>query len=253
MATEWIALADIEVGANRRPVDAAHVQGLAASIKEIGLQTPITVMASKDDDGWRSILVAGAHRLAALRLLGEVGAQCFVLPDDQDTADLWEIDENFARSELTPAQRADHHVRRRRILAARGVVHAAPGQPKKGTNLVSYAKQAAETLGVHENTVNLDLKRGEKIAPEVLAEATDLYGSELDQLARTPKPDQPAKLIEIREQRSAVRPAADPLNDPEAHEKQLAALMSAWNRAAAVVREEFLLRIDRPVFDGSPQ
>jgi len=46
-----------------------------------------------------------------------------------------------------------------------------------------------------------------------------------------------------------VRPAADPLNDPEAHEKQLAALMSAWNRAAAVVREEFMLRIDRPVFD----
>lgn len=255
MQTEWIALENIESGDRKRPLDDAHVKHLAASIKEIGLQTPITVMARKDEDGWRSILVAGAHRLEALRLNGEDGADCFVLPDDQDAADLWEIDENFARAELTDAQRADHHVRREAILIRRGEVAAGGrGGDRRSTDKLSvgYATTAAASLGVDERTIRRDLARGKKIAPEVLAEVsgTDLdKGVVLDELARAPQAEQRAKLAEIAERRSAVRPAPDPLNDPEAHERQLSALMSAWNRAAAVVRQEFLLRIDEPVFD----
>jgi len=252
MKTEWIALDNIESAARKRPLDGAHVKHLAASITEIGLQTPITVMARKDDDGWRYILVAGAHRLEALRLNGEDGVDCFVLPDDQDAADLWEIDENFARAELTDAQRADHHVRREAILVRRGEV-STPG--KGGNRQVgdsSYAAKAADSLGQSKRAVERDLTRGKRIAPEVLAEVsgTDLdKGVVLDELARAPQAEQRAKLAEIAERRSAVRPAPDPLNDPEAHERQLSALMSAWNRAAAVVRQEFLLRIDEPVFD----
>lgn len=209
MKTEWIALADIEVGERRRPMDAAHVKHLAASIKELGLQTPITVMARKDEDGWRSILVAGAHRLEALRLIGEEGTHCFVLSDDQDTADLWEIDENFARADLSDAQRADHHVRREEILKRKGLVNAKPG-PAAGvsekSSLTSYAKQTSEVLGVNKRTVEKDLARGKKISAEILAEVcgTDLdKGVVLDELARTPKPDQHAKIIEIRDRQEA--------------------------------------------------
>jgi ParB-like chromosome segregation protein Spo0J len=253
MKTEWIALDSIETGERSRPLDESHVKRLVASIREIGLQTPITVMARRDDDGWRSILVAGAHRLAALRELGEEGADCFILPDDQDAADLWEIDENFARSELTDAQRADHHVRREAILVRRGEVLAGAGQPKKNSDKLSgYSKMAAADLGVDERTIRRDLARGKKIAPDVLADVagTDLdKGVVLDELAATPRDEQRDKLAEIEHRRSVVRMAPDPLNDPEAHEKQLAALMSAWNRAAAVVRQEFLLRVEGPVFD----
>jgi ParB-like chromosome segregation protein Spo0J len=255
MKTEWIALDAIETGDSRRPVDAAHVNRLVASIKEIGLQTPITVMARSDDDGWRYILVAGAHRLAALRQSGEDGAECFILADDQDAADLWEIDENFARSELTDAQRADHHVRREAILVRRGEVQTNGGDRRSGgqnVHLKSYAKKAAADLGVDERTIRRDLARGKKIAPDVLADVagTDLdKGIVLDELAATPRDEQRDKLAEIEHRRSVVRMAPDPLNDPEAHEKQLAALMSAWNRAAAVVRQEFLLRVEGPVFD----
>lgn len=46
-----------------------------------------------------------------------------------------------------------------------------------------------------------------------------------------------------------VRLADDPLNDLEACEQQVAALMSAWNKASADARDEFLGRIDRPVLD----
>ena len=50
----------------------------------------------------------------------------------------------------------------------------------------SYAAQAAETLGVHPDTVRRDLRRGKNIDPDVLAEVsgTDLdKGVVLDQLA----------------------------------------------------------------------
>lgn len=250
MKTEWIALDDIEIGERRRPVDGAHVTHLAASLREIGLQTPITVMARRDGDEWRYILVAGRHRMEALRSNGEGGTDCFVLPDDQDAADLWEIDENFARSELSDAQRAEHHVRREEILVRRGEVvanAASAGRPGKSDNLSKYSAKAAADLGVDERTVRRDLARGKKIAPDVLADVagTELdKGVVLDELAATPRDEQRDKLAEIEQRRSMVRMAPDPLNDPEAHEKQLAALMSAWNRAAAVVRQEFLLRVE---------
>jgi hypothetical protein len=38
--------------------------------------------------------------------------------------------------------------------------------------------------------------------------------------------------------------------DEEACENQVAALMSAWNKASAEARQEFLDRIDTPIMDG---
>lgn len=79
--------------------------------------------------------------------------------------------------QLSNAQRADHHARRRRILIAKGIVYAGPGGPKKGTNIVSYAKETSRALGVHETTVNLDLARGKNIAPEAWARAGNASNS----------------------------------------------------------------------------
>ena len=84
-------------------------------------------------------------------------------PDD---VELWEIDENFARAELTPAQRADHHASREEILVRKGVVNTRGGDRKsksQNDTLISYAEQAAKTLGVSEATVNRELARGKKI------------------------------------------------------------------------------------------
>lgn len=196
----------IEVGDRLRPLNPSHVAALAASIKAQGLQTPITVMSKADGEDTRMILVAGAHRLAALLDLGEDATDCFVIDEDQDAADLWEIDENFARAELTDAQRAEHHVRREAILVRRGEVHAGKGRPEKSANLAVYSDQAAASLGIGKRTVERDLARGKKIAPKVLAEVTgtDLdKGIVLDELARTPAAQQPALLDEIRARREA--------------------------------------------------
>lgn len=255
--TESILIEDIDRGGRLRAVNPSSVAVLVASIAELGLQTPVTVVARHVDGEGSYRLVAGAHRVEAVKQLGEDYITAMIMDGSEDDAALWEIDENFARAELSDAQRAEHHVRREEILKRKGMVKDSPkgGRPKnaeKSSELPSYADHAARSLGVTGRTVRTDLARGKNIAPEVLAEVagTDLdKGVVLDELAKTPRDEQPAKLEELRRARSQVKMAPDPLNGPEAHERQLAALMAAWNRAAQLVREEFLLRIDEPVFD----
>lgn len=257
MKTERLFIGDIETGNRLRAVDPSKVGAIKASIAEIGLRTPITVSAQRDGDEWHFRLVAGAHRLEALRQLGQEFAEAIVMDGDADDAALWEIDENFARAELSDAQRAEHHVRREEILKRKGLVNPSRGPAKVSDNLSatrSYASQAAETLGVDERTVRRDLRRGKNIAPEVMAEVAGTAldkGVVLDELASTPRDQQPAKLSEIASRGlvSRVRTADDPLNDLEATERQLAALMAAWNRAGADARRKFLDRVDTPVFD----
>lgn len=256
MQTERLFITDIESEGRLRAVDPAKVAALKASIAEIGLRTPLTVAATLVDDEWHHRLVAGAHRLEALRELGEEWADCFVMDGDPDDAALWEIDENFARAELTDAQRADHHKRRAAILEKKKLVRPHGGDRKssrQNTDLKSYAAQAAETLGVHPDTVRRDMKRARDITSDVLAEVTGTAldkGVVLDELARTAPADQADKLAEIAARYKAKTPlAADPLNDLEATEKQLSALMSAWNRAGPEAREKFRETIDSPVFD----
>ena len=72
----------------------------------------------------------------------------------------------------TDAQRADHHARRMEILGRKGLINTQVGRPRnseKSSQLPHYADQAAESLGVTRRTVEKDLRRGKKIAPDVLA------------------------------------------------------------------------------------
>jgi sulfiredoxin len=63
-----VKLADIYVPAKFGPtLDAKKVEALAESIAGTGLQIPIQVRRDKE----RYVLVAGFHRLEALRALGE--------------------------------------------------------------------------------------------------------------------------------------------------------------------------------------
>jgi len=256
MDTESILIQDIRCGERLRAVDPARVSALVASIAEIGLRTPITVTLGHDENGEVFYhLVAGAHRMQAVSAGGAEYIDAFVMDGDEDDAALWEIDENFARAELTDAQRADHHVRREEILKRKGLVsNGRGGNQSEKSSLRSYATQASETLGVTKRTVEKDLRRGKNIAPEVMAEVAGTAldkGVVLDELAAPPRDEQPAKLSEIASRGlvSRVRTADDPLNDLEATERQLAALMAAWNRAGADARRKFMDRVDTPVFD----
>ena len=93
-----VRLDDIAVEDRLRAVDLAAVEHLAESIDRQGLQNPILIRP-RDDGGY--VLVAGAHRLAAARLLGWTQIEAFEVKHLQDDEFIFlEIDENFCRAEL---------------------------------------------------------------------------------------------------------------------------------------------------------
>ena len=107
-----IRLDCIESSALARPLVAGSIDALAESIGNIGLIQPITVVPfAKYHDG-RKVeafrLVAGHHRVAAMRKIGWAECSARVLPDSTSAlaAELMEIDENLCRAELSAAQRA---------------------------------------------------------------------------------------------------------------------------------------------------
>jgi sulfiredoxin len=68
MKRETIAIADIYVPVKRRAtLKPATVADIAASMLEVGQQTPILVRR----DGERFVLVEGLHRVEACKALGE--------------------------------------------------------------------------------------------------------------------------------------------------------------------------------------
>ena len=89
-----IKIEQIVVKPGRREIDEKHVEELAKSIKSLSLLNPITV----DQD---YTLIAGLHRLEAVKLLGYSEIECNVTSLDGLRADLAELDENLIRKELS--------------------------------------------------------------------------------------------------------------------------------------------------------
>lgn len=58
-----VPIGEIQINEERRGVDTAHVRELADSIRELGLLNPVTVDRENN-------LIAGLHRLEAVRILG---------------------------------------------------------------------------------------------------------------------------------------------------------------------------------------
>jgi hypothetical protein len=246
MRVERVPVIGIEVGARHRAPDPATVSAIAESMKLIGQLQPITVY---EKDGVAH-LIAGLHRVLAASSIGmdEIEA-VFVTGDDIDQ-ELREISENLHRSELTALERDGHVARWIELTEARTVspqVVAKPhgGRPEGGV------RAAAKGIGVNRE----DARRAVKVASltdEAKAAAVeaglDNNRTALLEAAKS-DPAEQANTMRAIAARKASPLAADPLNDLEAIEKQVAALMSAWNKACSQSREEFLLRIDRPVMD----
>lgn len=188
-------LSAIEIGERLRPADPARVEALAASISEIGLQEPIIVR----QDGDRIRLVAGAHRLAAAKLLGwvEIAASWRQLTDDG--ARLVEIDENLIRAELTALDRAVALAERKRVYEVMHPETAHGGDRKRKpkafgdqvANMATwsrYSKDAAAKTGLSERVIQRAVELVGKLSPAVL-----------DELRQSPIADNQAQLIALAE------------------------------------------------------
>ena len=92
-----VRIADIAIPEKSRSIRQDTVDALAASMKQIGLRTPISVRNSKKEIQ----LVAGRHRLEAAKTLGWKRIDAIVMRDDRLDRRIWDNPENLDRADLT--------------------------------------------------------------------------------------------------------------------------------------------------------
>lgn len=176
-----IPVGAVQIGPRLREVDADWAEALAAMIAQTGLQHPIEVILA---GATRYTLIAGAHRLAAVKLLGwpEIPAR-IVEPETENVAleaRLHEIVENIGRRELSALDRAAH-------VAELSVVYGQlyPEPPRGGDrrsktakiNLANLAnlknwpfrKEIAAKTGLSERTIRRAVDLIRRLHPEVVA------------------------------------------------------------------------------------
>lgn len=105
----------VQVSDRLRPVTEAGVTSLLASIQSLGgIQEPINVRRVRHRDN-ALVLITGAHRLEAVRLLGMETIPAVVWECNSAWAEILEIDDNLSGSSMTPLDTAVSLARRKAI------------------------------------------------------------------------------------------------------------------------------------------
>lgn len=264
MERRRIAINDVHIGKRHRPTDTAKVSELARSIKEVGLMVPPAICMRNGvvmDDGEPvdgvAVLIYGRHRLAALQSLGETHVECSVFDVDDLHAELMEIDENLARSELTPAQEAAHIARRKEIWeeierkktgGRISPTSLADGRGAGPQHKRQFASELASVMGDGRNPesvkrdINLKLRRVENLGDDIhriVGTSLD-KGVEMDALIKMPEQER-ANLIAKAEAGEAVSARPAPPPKPVTTEKALAQMTRDLEARA----EGFETEVDR--------
>ena len=284
-----IGLEQIAIGPRLREVDEAVVERLAESMDRIGLQNPIQVRhnfgidpdtgeydRSLDQGGFA--LVAGRHRIEAARKLGWGRIEALVLDDPSpDILALVEVDENLARSELTPLHRG-RFIARREELRRKLYPDARHGGDRKSqeyrdkikTELfgldssppLSFVEETANLTSFSKGTVERALRIGKRILPELQDELEgtpiarregDLYrlaglseAQQLHALERLREAGEPPETLAVLLQKADAPPA--PPKEPT-RSQQFGRLESAWSQIAphdqVTALERLCLLMDR--------
>jgi ParB family chromosome partitioning protein len=202
-ATVTMPIADVQVGTRIRR-DLGDIDGLAASIEELGLLHPIVVTPLGE-------LIAGARRLAACTQLGWTSIPVTVV--DLDEIVRGEMAENVSRKEFTPSEIAavaarmrpleERAARERQREAGRLVGSGvAAGKFPEASTAGRVREKIAALVGVSDRTVA-------KIEAVVAAAARDPeFAPLIEQMDRTGKVD--AAYRAVRQAEVPKAPAAVP-------------------------------------------
>jgi ParB-like chromosome segregation protein Spo0J len=225
-----VPIAEIDFPTNARPTHADKVGELVKSIRLIGLQSMPTVV---ERDG-RYMLVAGRHRVEAMRVIGKDPIPVRIADFDDIEAQLWRISENLHRNELSALERAEQIAEFARLSqekadAARAepqaaqVAHPEGSAGKVEADARRYEQRgdslAARDLGITRDEV----RRARTIATlpdEVKAKAADL-GLDRNQSAlldaAKASPQDQISTLERRAERAPVpmTPRPSPLRNLE--------------------------------------
>lgn len=196
-----IKICEIKINPGRRDTQQRNVEELARSIAAVGLMNPITVTQD-------NTLIAGLHRLEAVKLLGWTEIECTVSDADGLQAELAEIDENFVRAGLSHRELGDLLLRRKELYEA---IHPETrqgmrnGQTAKNENFSlldtkSFSQDTAEKLGVSKRTVEQLVQTAANLTPEakkIIKEAdTKITKGAALKISRLP-PDQQAEAAAV--------------------------------------------------------
>ena len=168
-----IEVGRIHVKGGRRGLDVDYVKKLAESIRELGLLNPITV----DKD---LCLIAGLHRLEAVKLLGLESVECMAVSLEGLHAEMAEIDENIIRNDLSAVEYGEILLRRKEIYemlhpeTKAGAAQAAGMNRALGNNVAdkmsatskAFVEDTAEKLGVDPRTVRRQIQTARNLTPE---------------------------------------------------------------------------------------
>ena len=184
--SQMIPISQIRVNGRIRKPDPDKVQEIAASIAQIGLINPLSLASD-------FYLLAGGHRLAALKLLGETEASCIVSPfaHDSPEAGLFEIDENLARNELTVLEQAEYLHRREQLLEKMGT------RKLSGDNRHSISRGVTVTPLETTATIAEIAGLSERAAQRRLQIARNLTQEQRDLIRPTHLADEQKELLEI--------------------------------------------------------
>ncbi len=155
-----LEISKITVGDRLRPVDKNWVKVLAGMVDESGLQNPVIVREQKGKKPHK--LVAGAHRIAAVRENGETHIDARLALPETDAPELEfrmiEITENLGRNELGPLDRAANLAELKRVYeelypeAKAGVAGGKAGAVGRD-RLSGYGSEEAASDGKKSNGV----------------------------------------------------------------------------------------------------
>lgn len=243
---------DIFISKKRRAPDMDRVRNIADSIGDVGLMNPPAVCIRNDfvlHDGEISdavpVLIYGHHRLLALKQRGEVAVECIVYDVDDLHAELMEIDENLARSELTPAEESAYILRRKEIWQEMNKETGRNSPSLGGRGHKEFAAELASVVGLGRNPatvkrdVNLKIARAENLGSDIrriVGTSLD-KGVEMDALIKLPEPER-AGLITRAEagEKVSARPAQDkPVTALEA----MASIIPPTQDRKAMQRQKF--------------
>ena len=237
-----------------RPVDPAYVSVLAESIAENGQMTPVEVRPAGKNGTFK--MVAGAHRLAALRKLGRKTVEAAIFEGSDNEADLREIDENLCRHDLNELDRAIFLGKRKEAYER---LHPQEKYTKNKQNqsvasdatILRFTLEAARLTKQSERNIQKLVHRYNHLDPIVRNRLRGTFlasmGSELDALARLspdeqmkvvemllreddPQPNVAAAKIVVRGIRKAPRSTAD---------EQCSKLIALWKRTSPEGRKQF--------------
>ena len=263
---EVVSVDRIDVVDRLRPVDPDWATALADDIGKRGLGTPLAV---RHLPGRGPRLVFGAHRLAAVKLLGWSEVEVRAFRGTAEEARAWEIAENLVRRELGALDRAAftaelYELERKRVGWEDGrSAHAAAADRRWAKDASANMAKASELdeavaakVGLSARSIQRQLELFRGLDARVRAALAGLpvaeNGAQLRLLARQPAATQLRIVEQLRagDVQSVAQGVAlaSPSAAADPAKKRYATMLATWSRMS--LHERKLLLRDLPLPAG---